>query len=70
MHFSFEPKDEKKRVLPNFSLLQGNNGKWQNDKLSVTLNISYNQADGSSYSSIADPRHSKTITVSPLMQNS
>lgn len=63
LHSSFRPKDEKKRVLPNFTLLEAQNGKWLGDNLTLTLTFGYNKADGSSFSSSADPRHDKVVVV-------
>lgn len=51
-HFNFRPEDEKKRVLPNFTLLEARKGSWQNDDMSITLSFAHHNADGSSsYSS-------------------
>lgn len=63
LHFSFRVEDEKKRVLPNFTLLEAQKGKWLEDNLTLTLTFGYNKADGSSFSSSADPRHSKAVAV-------
>lgn len=51
-HFNFRPEDEKKRILPNFTLLEARKGSWQNDDMSITLSFAHHNADGSSsYSS-------------------
>ena len=59
--FNFRPVDESKRVLPNFTLSQGMEGTWRDDQLKVTLTFSYQRKDGSSFSSTADARYSKTV---------
>ena len=63
LHFNFRPHDEKKRVLPNFTLLEAQKGSWQNDELRLTLGFSYQKADGSSFWSSADPRFDKKETI-------
>ena len=68
LHFSFRPEDEKKRVLPNFALREVADGKWQGDQLTITMNFSYQKADGSSYSSSDDPRFVATATTTLLRQ--
>lgn len=59
LHFNFRPKDEKKRVLPNFTLSEAKNGVWQTNELQLTLSFSYHKADGSSFWSSADARFDK-----------
>ncbi|MEZ4904057.1 MAG: hypothetical protein R2822_21080 [Spirosomataceae bacterium] len=59
LHFNFRPQDEKKRILPNFTLLEAKEGSWQNDQLQLLLTFAYHKADGSSFWSSANPRHSK-----------
>ncbi|MEO6286315.1 MAG: hypothetical protein ABIN80_26250 [Dyadobacter sp.] len=63
LSFGFQPVDEKKRILPNFTLFEAKNGTWDMDKLTTTLNFSYHWADGSSHWNSADPRHAKQVTV-------
>lgn len=62
-HFNFRPEDEKKRVLPNFTLLEAKTGHWQDDKMILTLSFTYHNADGSSTWKSSDPRHSKKVTT-------
>ncbi|AYQ34872.1 hypothetical protein [Runella sp. SP2] len=62
LHFNFRPEDEKKRVLPNFTLLEANSGNWQ-DSMTLTLSFTYHNADGSSTWKSSDPRHSKKVTA-------
>lgn len=69
LHFNCRPKDEKKRVLPNFTLGEAKNGVWQNNELKLTLNFSYHKADGASFWSSADPRFDKKVTVTLMRQN-
>jgi hypothetical protein len=45
----FSPVDEKKRVLPNFTLFESPKSTWQDDKMSLSLHFSYHKADGSSH---------------------
>lgn len=61
LRFNFRPEDEKKRVLPNFTLLEANSGNWQGDAMTLTLSFTYHNADGSSTWKSSDPRHSKKV---------
>lgn len=61
--FNFRPQDEKKRVLPNFTVLEATEGTWQNDELHLTLAFSYHKADGSSHWDSADARFEKKVVV-------
>nr|WP_295931718.1 hypothetical protein [uncultured Dyadobacter sp.] len=61
---SFRPTDERKRVLPNFTLLQGSDGNWQDDQFALTLAFSYQRKDGSSFYSSADPLYEKKAKLS------
>lgn len=63
LRFNFRPEDEKKRVLPNFTLLEANSGNWQDDGMTLTLSFTYHNADGSSTWKSSDPRHSKKVTA-------
>jgi len=63
LHFNFRPEDEKKRVLPNFTLLEAQKGNWQDDALNLTMAFAYHRADGSSFWSSTDPRHAKKAVV-------
>jgi hypothetical protein len=63
LHFNFRPKEERKRVLPNFTLGEAKNGVWQNEELRLTLSFSYHKADGASFWSSSDPRFDKKVTV-------
>ena len=63
LHFNFRPEDEKKRILPNFTLLEAKTGHWQDDKMTLTLSFTYHNADGSSTWKSSDPRHSKKVTT-------
>ena len=63
LHFNFRPRDEKKRVLPNFTLSEAKNGVWQTNELQLTLSFSYHKADGSSFWNSADPRFDKKAAV-------
>jgi hypothetical protein len=51
----FTPVDEKKRVLPNFTLFETTQSSWQADEVNLSLKFAYHKADGSSFwsSSIA-----------------
>ena len=60
IHFS--PVDEKKRVLPNFTLFESTQSSWQYDDMKLTLKFAYHKADGSSFWSSSDPKHSMKIT--------
>lgn len=68
LRFNFRPQDEKKRVLPNFTLAEAKDGTWQNDELHLTLTFSYHKADGSSFWNSADPRHDKTAKTTLIRQ--
>jgi hypothetical protein len=59
LHFS--PVDEKKRILPNFTLFDSNPNSWQNDDMKTTLTFAYHKADGSSFWSSSNPKHSAKI---------
>lgn len=63
LRFNFRPQDEKRRVLPNFTINQAEKGSWSNDELTLTLSFSYHRADGSSHWNSADPRHEKRVVV-------
>ncbi len=63
LKLNFRPADEQKRILPNFTASQGLDGSWQGDELRISLTFSYQRADGSSFSSSADPRYSKIAKV-------
>jgi len=69
LHFNFRPKDEKKRILPNFTSSEAKNGVWQNDELQLNLSFSYHKADGASFWNSADPRFDKKVTVTLMRQN-
>lgn len=68
LSFNFRPQDEKKRVLPNFTLTKAKEGTWQNDELLLTLTFSYHKADGSSFWNSADPRYDKTAKTTLIRQ--
>lgn len=61
---SFRSADERKRVLPNFTLLQGSEGNWQDDQFALTLAFSYQRKDGSAFYSSADPRYERKAKLS------
>lgn len=61
LHFNFRPKDEKKRSLPNFALIEEKNGVWQTNELELTLSFSYHKADGTSFRSSVDSRFDKKV---------
>lgn len=68
LRFNFRPQDEKKRVLPNFTLSEAKEGIWQNDELLLTLTFSYHKADGASFWNSADPRYDKTAKTTLIRQ--
>ncbi len=68
LRFNFRPQDEKKRVLPNFTLVEAKEGAWQNDELQLSLTFSYHKADGSSFWNSADPRHDKKAETTLIRQ--
>jgi hypothetical protein len=70
LRFNFRPQDEKKRILPNFTVAEAKEGNWQNDELHLTLTFSYHKADGSSFWNSADPRHDKTVKTTLIRQKS
>ena len=70
LRFNFRPQDEKKRVLPNFTLSEAKEGIWQNDELLLTLTFSYHKADGSSFWNSADPRYDKIVKTTLIRQKS
>ena len=61
--FHFRPEDEKKRILPNFTLLEGSAGHWEGDVLTITLSFGYNTASGYSHYDSLDPRHDKKVQL-------
>lgn len=63
LHFNFRTAEGKKRILPNFGLLYAKNGGWADDALTISFRFAYYRADGSSYSSSADPRFEKVVTT-------
>jgi hypothetical protein len=63
LQFNFRPQDERKRVLPNFTLAEAKNSNWQNDELRLSLAFSYHKADGSSFWSSADSRFEKEAKI-------
>ncbi len=60
LHFS--PVDEKKRVLPNFTLFDSTPNSWQGDDMNATLKFAYHKVDGSSFWNSSDPKYSAKIT--------
>lgn len=70
LRFNFRPQDEKKRVLPNFTLSEAKEGIWQNDELLLTLTFSYHKADGASFWNSADPRYDKIVKTTLIRQKS
>jgi hypothetical protein len=70
LRFNFRPQDEKKRILPNFTVAEAKEGNWQNDELHLTLTFSYHKADGSSFWNSADPRYDKTVKTTLIRQKS
>jgi hypothetical protein len=71
LKMDFRAEDEKTRLQPNFCINLIESGNWSEDKMSLQLGFAYFKADGSSFWSSADPRHSY-ITSCPLsrIQNS
>ncbi|WP_138991784.1 hypothetical protein [Larkinella sp. C7] len=60
----FRALDEKQQLRKNFNVLSAvDGGQWQNDSLMLTLSFTYTTATGSGYSSSADPRFDKKVTV-------
>ncbi|WP_421825388.1 hypothetical protein [Larkinella sp.] len=60
----FRALDEKQQLRKNFNVLSAvDGGQWQGDQLILTLAFTYNTATGSGYSSSADPRFDKKVTV-------
>ncbi|MFD2573852.1 hypothetical protein ACFSUS_24665 [Spirosoma soli] len=60
----FQVDDELQALRRNFivnSALEG--GQWQDDRLTLTLAFTFTTATGSGYSSSADPRYDKKVTV-------
>ena len=60
---TFGAVDETKRILPNFVLNLTQTGQWSDDEMKLKLTFSYLQANGSSFSSSADPRHDYIATL-------
>lgn len=60
LHFS--PVDEKKRVLPNFTLFDSTPNSWEDDDMNTTLKFAYHKANGSSFWNSSDPKYSAKIT--------
>jgi hypothetical protein len=59
LHFS--PVDEKKRVLPNFTLFDSTPNLWQGNDMNATLKFAYHKADGSSFWDSSNPKYSAKI---------
>ena len=59
IHFS--TPDDKKKVLPNFTLFEAKKGLWEGDKMTLTLQFSYQKANGSSFWSSSIPKYSAKI---------
>ncbi|OJW80396.1 MAG: hypothetical protein BGO59_33440 [Spirosoma sp. 48-14] len=59
IRLTFHTETSRNFDRPTFYLLSGQNGRWQNDELTCTLEFSYRRKDGSSFWNSADPRFSK-----------
>ena len=60
----FRVLDEKQQLRKNFNVLSAvDGGQWQTDSLTLMLAFTYTTATGSGYSSSADPRFDKKVTV-------
>jgi hypothetical protein len=60
----FRALDEKQPLRKNFNGLSAvDGGPWQNNSLTLTLVFTYTTTTGSGYSSNADPRFDKKVTI-------
>lgn len=60
----FRVDDELQSLRKNFTVHSATEGgQWQGDRLTLTLAFTYTTATGSGYSSSADPRYDKKVTV-------
>lgn len=57
----FSPVDEKKRVLPNFTLFETTQSLWQADEVKLSLKFAYHKADGSSFWSSSIAKYSAVV---------
>lgn len=65
----FRVVDERRQLRKNFGLREAEGGTWQDDRLTLTLGFSYTTASGSGYSSSADPRFDRQISVQLFRRN-
>ena len=63
LKLQFGAADEAKRLQPNFALNISESGQWAGDELTMRMGFSYFKADGSSFSSSADPRYDHISTL-------
>ncbi|GAB3998072.1 hypothetical protein GCM10028807_44800 [Spirosoma daeguense] len=63
IRLSFTADEKQPLNVMNFYISHTEQGHWQNDELSCLLNFSYRRPDNSSYSSTADPRFSKQVSI-------
>lgn len=63
LKLQFGAADEVKRLQPNFALNISESGQWAGDELSLRMGFAYFKADGSSFSSSADPRYDHISTL-------
>lgn len=59
----FHPPDGQPPLRSNFNVTTAEGGRWQGDALTLTLAFSYTTASGSAFSSSADPRFEKKVTM-------
>ncbi|WP_353480601.1 hypothetical protein [Haliscomenobacter sp.] len=70
LKMGFRAEEEKTRLQPNFCINLIESGNWSEDKMSLQLGFAYFKADGSSFWSSSDPRHSyKTTCQLSRIQN-
>ncbi len=63
LKLQFGAADEAKRLQPNFALNISESGQWGGDELTLKMGFAYFKADGSSFSSSADPRYDHISTL-------
>lgn len=63
LNIQFGAEDEATRLQPNFAVNLTESGQWEGDGMTLKLSFAYFKADGSSFSSSADARHSYVATV-------
>lgn len=63
IYLNFHPNEIKKKILPNFLLSEGNDGKWEGDKLTFLANFTFHKADDTALYESGNPKHKMKVKV-------